>query len=424
MLANKSVALIGFGKSNQALYTYLKSKDIHPTIRVPNTCTLPPNSKVIVGKDYLNTSEDVIFRSPVIRPDKIKARGKIYTEIGYFLEKTPSFKIGITGSDGKTTTSTLIHKILEAEGKASYLGGNIGTPLITYLDKMQADDISVCELSSFQLFDMMPHLDVSVITNISQNHLDWHIDMDEYKYAKENILINSKKLILCLDQYEKRQFPNKEVTYFSKDKPITLNKDASYIYTQGGYIVRNGTRLFPIDEIKLKGEFNLLNYLCAIATTYHLVSLDKIVQVARTFSGVSNRMEQVANINGVTFIDSSIDSTPTRTNATLSALDLKNSVVILGGYDKNLDYSILKNTLSGVRAIVLCGENSQKIYTHIKNHKNVIFAPSLLQATREAYNQALPCGTVVLSPASASFDMFENYKEKSKEYRKAINTLR
>ncbi len=424
MSINKTVALIGFGKSNQALYSYFKNKGIHSVIRVPSPCTLPPNASVIVGSDYLNTTEDLVFRSPVVRPDKIKARGKIYTEISYFLEKAPCTKIGITGSDGKTTTSTLIHKILQADNKTSYLGGNIGAPLVTYLDQIQENDVSVCELSSFQLFDMAPQLDTCVITNVSQNHLDWHRDMDEYVKAKENILTNSKKLVLSLDQYENRAFQGKEITYFSISKPTSFNKKYNYVYTQEGYVVKNGKLLFPLSEIKLKGKFNLLNYLCAIAVTCDLVPLDKIKLVATTFTGVEHRMQKVATLNGVTFIDSSIDSTPTRTNATLSAFNLESSVVILGGYDKNLDYSILKSTLKDARAIVLCGENSEKIFATIKNHKKVIFVKDINQATIQAYSLALPQGNVILSPASASFDMFENYKEKSKAYRKAISTLK
>jgi UDP-N-acetylmuramoylalanine--D-glutamate ligase len=245
--------------------------------------------------------------------------------------------------------------------------------------------------------------------------------MSEYVSAKENALTSSKKLVLNFDQYEKRPFPNKEVAYFSLSKPNYKNLNASYFYLENGFIVRNGTPLFKASEILLRGEFNILNYLSAIAAAYDYTTLDKIREVARTFEGVAHRMEHVATVNGVCFIDSSIDSTPTRTNATVSALDLEKTVVILGGYDKNLDYSTLK--VDNAKAIILCGENSQKIYKSIKN-KNVIFTSSLDQATREAYNQALPKGTVILSPASASFDMFENYCEKSKAYRRAIDSLR
>ena len=422
MESNQSVALIGFGKSNQAVYDYLKSKGIDPVIRVPSDTNLPSDAKAIIGKDYLHTSEDVIFRSPVVRPDKIKAKGKIYTEIGYFLEKTPAYKIGITGSDGKTTTSTIIYEILKGENQA-YLGGNIGTPLINYLDKMQKDHLCVCELSSFQLFDTRPPLDTAIITGITQNHLDWHKDMREYVSAKENILVNSKRLVLSLDMYENRRFTNKEIIYFSSHKPRCFKPNSSYVYVENGKIVFNGNPLLEVSEIKLRGKFNLLNYLCAIATTYPLVPLDKIREVARTFSGVAHRMEVVDKIKDVTFIDSSIDSTPSRTNATLSALDLESTVVILGGYDKNLDYTILEKTLSQAKGIVLCGENSEKIYNSIKC-KSPIFTTTLEEATNVAHSLAKPRGTVILSPASASFDMFENYYEKSKAYRKAINSLK
>lgn len=422
MEKDKSFALVGFGKSNQAVYTYLKSKGIDPVIRVPDNTNLPNDAKAIIGRDYLNTTEDIIFRSPVVRPDKIKTRGKIYTEISYFLEKASCYKIGITGSDGKTTTSTIIYQILKDKNKA-YLGGNIGTPLITYLDKIQRDDLCVCELSSFQLFDTAPSLDVAIITGITPNHLDWHRDMREYISAKENILVNSKRLILSLDMYEGSSFHNKEITYFSLYKPKHIKPNASYVYTENGKIILNDKPLFDACEIMLKGKFNLLNYLCAIATTYPQVPLEEIRRVARTFSGVEHRMENVDTVNGVTFIDSSIDSTPSRTNATLSTLDLESTIVILGGYDKNLDYSILREALSRVKGIVLCGESSEKIYK-ATDCKNAIFTTTLEEATRVAYNLAEPKDSVILSPASASFDMFENYCEKSKAYRKAINTLK
>ena len=424
MLKNKSVSLIGFGKSNQALYSYLKKKGIDPIIRVPTECNLPQNAKAVVGGDYLDAQEDFVFRSPVVRPDKINTNGRIYTEIGYFLENTSAIKIGITGSDGKTTTSSLIYEMLRAQGLNAHLGGNIGTPLIDKLDTLRESDLCVVELSSFQLFDIKPRLDIGIITNISQNHLDWHLDMNEYVSAKKNILTNAEQVVLPYGLFPKKHLKDKKTTYFSLDnlEPY-MEKGASYVYLKDDYIYRNGKPLMRASELSLRGRFNLLNFLCATSACFDYVSVDTLQLVAREFKGVECRMQTVCTRDGITFIDSSIDSTPTRTLATLSALEAGRVVIILGGYDKGLDYSVLKDALLKTRAVVLCGENKEKILPHIREHKRIIITSTLKEATQSAIYCATDGDCVVLSPASASFDMFENYKARSRAYRQAINEI-
>ena len=209
------ISLIGYGISNRALCNYFLKKGISLTVRCPQECELPEGVKGIFGNEYLNVTEKTVFRSPGVRPNLINGECEIYTEIGYALEKAPSFKIGVTGSDGKTTTSTLIYRMLMCGGKNAFLCGNVGSALIGIADKIGKGDYVVAELSSFQLFDCAPFLDVAAVTNITENHLDWHKDISEYISAKKNIVKNAKCAVLNYDDPVVRNFECKNKVYFS-----------------------------------------------------------------------------------------------------------------------------------------------------------------------------------------------------------------
>lgn len=423
-LLGSSASLIGYGVSNKALLSYLLKKGICPVVRNPTPLDLPNGTLGIFGKDYLNASEDVIFRSPSVRPDKFPARSHIFTEAGYTLEISCAHKIGITGSDGKSTTSTLIHKMLSGAGLGAYLGGNIGTPLINYLDVAGKNDYLVCELSSFQLYDYEPPLDVSVITSISENHLDWHTSLGEYIFSKRNILKRAKRAVVNYDCEYRGFFTHSNTTYYSlSDCHDKLNAGESYVYLRNGYVYYNEKKLFPKDIIKIKGKYNLLNMLGAIGAVFPIVPLEKIIEVAVSFSGLSHRAEEIYTLKGIKFIDSSADSTPARTLATLSAFPRARVALIMGGYDKNLSYDILRDGVSGAKCVILYGANKEKIKNSINGAVKIEYANDISEAVALAYKMAQSGDYVILSPASASFDMFKDYRDRAEKYKDAIRGL-
>lgn len=418
------IGLVGYGVSNQAMCRYLMSRGVFPTVRNEKEVSVP-SGVTLVTEDYLNTTEDVIFRSPVIRPDLIKGGGIVTSECAYALEMLKGTKIAVTGSDGKTTTSTLIYKMLLEEGRRATLCGNIGTPIIECAPNSSPDTYTVCELSSFQLLDMTPHLDTAVITNITENHLDWHTDMCEYVEAKKNILKHAAHLVLNYDDEQVRALARgAHVTYFSvQDLSHTRPHAGHIVYVRDGTIYYDDVPVLSSSEIRIGGTFNVANFACAIAAIYPSVSHDAIIRVARTFDGVDSRMKCIKKVGGVSFIDSSIDSTPSRTIATLTAFENEKAIVIMGGYDKHLSYAPLSRALKDIKRVILCGENAQKIYDAIKDVTTPTLATTLSEAVKVAYSEAASGDSVILSPASASFDMFKNYKERAKCFKAAVDAL-
>ena len=423
-LKNKRVTLVGYGVSNKLLGDYFIKNGIKFSVRDIKKVDLPDGVIGFFGDDYLSISEDIVFRSPAVHPSAF-ARGKqAFSEISYSLENAKGTKIGVTGSDGKTTTATLINEMLQKE-HTTYLVGNIGHPLISKIDEIKDDDFIVCELSSFQLYDYTPTLDAAIVTGISQNHLDWHSSMADYVFAKRNILKKSKKAVVNYDSPYREFFTHKNITYFSLNDLSRLAKNGiSCAYIKDGDVYYSGQRLFPLDFIRIKGKYNILNVLGALATAIDYTSIDVIIDTVKTFEGVSHRAEALDTRNGVTFIDSSIDSTPTRTKNTLSAFEKGKSIVIMGGYDKNLSYDMLNEALSTIKMVVLFGENREKIYRAIRNSpQKIVIVNDIFEATRVAYKEASAGDFVILSPASASFDMFKSYKERAEKFKEAIRGL-
>lgn len=424
-LKNKTVSLVGYGVSNHTLGKYFQENGIEFLVRNKEKIDLSQGIKCVFGDGYLNTDEDIVFRSPSVNPKKINGKGRIFTEISYSLEKAQAHKIGITGSDGKTTTSTMINEILKREYN-SFLVGNIGTPLIGYLDVIKNKDYLICELSSFQLYDYTPMLDCAVVTGISQNHLDWHSSMADYIFAKRNIVKKARRTVVNYDSPYKDFFLGENTTYFSlHDISPLADKGVDSVYIKDGIIYHKKEPLFESDTIKVKGKYNLLNALASISATYDIVSLDKIKDALSKFEGVEHRAQEIDIINGITFIDSSIDSTPNRTISTLSAFPKEKSIVIMGGYDKNLSYDCLAEALKDLKCVVLFGENREKIYRAIKNSaKKIINVNNIFEATNASFKEARAGDFVILSPASASFDMFKNYKERAEKFKEAIRWKR
>lgn len=369
------------------------------------------------------------------------SKGAILTsEIEMLMELCPSKVIGVTGSDGKTTTTTLIYKILCEEGYNCYLGGNIGVPLFSRIDEMKPEDIVVLELSSFQLMTFKNSPQISAVTNIAPNHLDIHKDYDEYIDAKRNIYLHQKEddlLILNYDNEITKKFEETakgRVRFFSSES--SLSNGVIYSQDDGTiYICENGDKREVIkdSEIKLIGKHMYENCCTAIAAIKDMVSIASIRNVLTTFNGVEHRNELVRVLDGVTWRNDSIGSSPSRTIAGLVSFKEK-VVLIAGGYDKHLDYTELgKYITSHVKALILLGQTSAKIKeATLKSMESInmsaqelpiIECNSLEEAVNEARDMANYGDSVFFSPASASFDMFKNFEERGNKFKELVNNL-
>ena len=383
------------------------------------------------GNDYLSDiNEELLFLAPAVRPDKeelvaAQKNGTVLTtELNEFLALCPCKTFGVTGSDGKTTTTTLIAKILEAGGKKVWLGGNIGKNLFECLDEIQPEDYAVMECSSFQLMKMKHSPDVSVLTNLSPNHLDWHKDMDEYFEAKKNIYKfnpNAKIIVNKDNEYTDTIKNERDVTEISLEH--TLQKG---VYYDGSGIYYNGEKVLSEEDILLIGVHNRYNYCCAVAATYDIAGKDAVKKVASTFGGVEHRCELVRVHEGVKYYNSSIDSSPTRTAAACNSFKEK-VIVICGGYDKNIPLEPLGELFCRkVKGCVLMGATADKIQKVLADcgyEGTVLRATDMQDAVSKAASLAKTGDSVLLSPAAASFDMFRNFEVRGNVFKECVNAL-
>ena len=446
-VAGKNITVIGIGISNLPLIKYLVSLGANVTACDRRSAEdLGENYteleklgvKFNLGDGYLNNlSGDMIFKTPGMRSDvpellKAKENGSIVTsEMEVFFEVCPSHIIAVTGSDGKTTTTTLIHKMMTDAGYKTWLGGNIGNPLLTDTEKMKENDWVILELSSFQLHTMRKSPEIAVITNISPNHLDMHKDYKEYIDAKKNIMLYQNEgdtLIVNADNQVTADIgksANGAVKYFSRN-------GMADVYLDGNIIKRGIVEILNIKDIKIPGMHNVENYMAAIAAVSGLVSKDVIVNVAKTFGGVEHRIELVRTLDGVKYYNSSIDSSPNRTINTLRVFPNK-VIMIAGGKDKGIPYDEIGPALAEhVKVLILIGATSDKIQEALDAEINktgngkdieVIRATSYEDAVNTARSKAHDGDVVLLSPASTSFDMFRNFEERGNLFKKIVNEL-
>ena len=463
-IKNRRCAILGLGVSNLPLLKLLNTLGSAKSITVYDKKTIDELSddaralegiNFVCGADcFAHIDADIIFRSPGIRPDipalnaAIQAGAELTSEIELLLALTSAQTLAITGSDGKTTTTTLTGKFLEASGRRVFVGGNIGTPLLDKCNTMSQNDACVLELSSFQLMHTSGAPMRAAITNVSPNHLDWHTDEGEYLAAKKNIVgENTRILVVNADCAPTVYFgkeiacqTDKQVIFFSSSlsshADITRDVPNAYsIYRKDGAIYlcdgKNEQKMLDEHEIRLPGIHNIENYMCAIALCYGLVSENDILSVAREFTGVEHRLEPVRTLDGVDYINGSIDSSPTRTIAALSALRGRDIVLICGGYDKNLDYSPLAPVLCDtVRAVVLTGNTAQKIEAalhacpdFVDGSPEIHHAKNFEDTVLIARTLARQGSCVLLSPASASFDRFKNFVERGRYFKKLVLEL-
>lgn len=443
-ISGKRVAVLGAGISNKPLIKLLISYGASVTACDKNSdlkCEFLDQVKMGAvlrfGEDYLSSLDfDVIFKSPGIRHDipelveAVKNGVHVTSEMDVFLNLCPCKVIGITGSDGKTTTSTLIANMLKEDGYVCHLGGNIGKPLLPQIENINASDFAVVELSSFQLQTMTHSPDISVITNISPNHLDWHNSMEEYIDAKKNIFAHQSpgsRLVLNADDELVAGFKNEtlgDVLMFGK-----YREGFEGVYLKDGAIFDGDKKIIETDDIILPGEHNVYNYMAAVAAVSGIVSPDSIKRVATNFGGVEHRIEFVREVDGVRFYNDSIASSPTRARAGLYSFD-KKVILIAGGYDKNLSFDLLAQDIrERVKRLCLIGATAQSIKDAViracGNRKTIpiVIYPSLEVAVKEAYMAATAGDIVLLSPACASFDMYKNFEERGNRFKEIVKGL-
>ena len=451
-LRGKRIAVLGIGVSNVPLIELLCAHGCDVTacdMRLREQMDGEAErlealgAKLKLGPDYLEgLDHDILFRTPGLMPfdphlEAAKARGSLLTsEMEMFLTLCPCKVIAVTGSDGKTTTSTIISELLKAAGYRVHLGGNIGHPLLCEIPDIREDDIAVLELSSFQLHSMHCCPDIAVITNLTPNHLDKHKDFQDYIDAKREILLHQRpdcRLILNADDahtpyYER--FAKAHVTHFSDRQRVPEGA-----YLKDGMLTRmsGGAErpILPKSEIRIPGEHNVLNYLTAFAATDGLVPDEICAKIAREFAGVEHRLEIVRTLHGVTYINDSIGSSPTRTIAGLHAVRVK-PIVIAGGYDKQIPFDELGDALCEyAKAVFLTGDTAEKIRgailasPHYAESKLPIETDEDFKTAVLAASKAAREGDIVLfSPACASFDHFKNFAERGRFFKSIIMDLK
>lgn len=449
----RKVAVIGLGVSNMPLLEYLYEKKAQVTVFDERTMDEIPSETInkintykfsySFGKNCLEKLNgfNIIFRSPSCLPTRAELqkeadRGAIVTtEVEMLMEICPCKIVGVTGSDGKTTTTSLINAILKKAGYKTFLGGNIGTPLFTKLPEMKPNDIVVLELSSFQLMNMHISPDIAIITNITPNHLNIHKDYQEYIDAKKCIFKNQNEkgiLILNYDNDITRECAkeaNGNVVFFSSKVKL----DNGFIVD--GNIIKECNdkvrkHILNTDEVILRGNHNFQNIATALAATKTLVDTDIAVQAIKEFKPVEHRIEFVKEIDGVKWYNDSASSSPTRTISGINAFK-ENIILIAGGYDKNLEYEPLaKPVVDKVSTLILIGQTAEKIYDVVKNESekenkkiNIYMCDTLEQTIEIAKKSAKKGDVVLFSPASASFDMFKNFADRGHKFKDLVNKI-
>lgn len=452
-LDSKKVAIIGMGVSNLPLLDYFYDKNAKVTVFDKNT----PSDEIMekinkyryeveIGEYNLSRLNgfDIVFRSPSVLPTReelVTAANKgaiITSEIEMVLKLVPCKIIGVTGTEGKTTTTSIIYEILKSSGKNCFLGGNIGKPIFTEIKNMKPEDIVVLELSSFQLMGMEVSPDISVVTNMYPDHLNIHSSYEEYQQAKKNIFLHQNEngvVILNYDNEITRKFADEvksNLVYFSSLQKLKNG----YVYDRKDETIKryaNGKseNILKKQEIKLRGIHNYENICAALAATASIVDEKSQIKAIKEFNGVEHRLEFVRELNGVKYYNDSIGTSPASTIAGLNAFD-ENIILLAGGSDKGLDYTEIGETIAKkVRVLLLTGPTAEKIENATKLAMNkagketveIIHCKDLQEAVSTANEKAKSGEIVLMSPASASFDAFKNFIERGIKFKEFVNNL-
>ena len=449
----KKVAIIGIGVSNLPLLEYFYDLNARVTIfdsKESNQISVEAMQKIekygfefIGGKDSLSRLKgfDIIFRSPSCMPDRpelveaVENGAVLTSEIEMVLKLAPCKVIGVTGTEGKTTTTTLINEIVKKSGRKTYLGGNMGKPIFTKIRNIKPENIIILELSSFQLSDMDISPDISVVTNIYPDHLNVHKSYEEYREAKKNIFEYQSEngiVVLNYDNEFTREFAkeaNGKVIFFSSKEKL----DDGFIYDKADGTIKyceDGVRRHIIkkEDIKLRGIHNYENICAAIAATSSIVDVDIQIKAIEEFTGVEHRLEFVRELNNVKWYNDSIGTSPASTIAGLNSFD-EDIILLAGGSDKGLDYEEVGKTIARkVRALILTGPTSEKIENATKQALNgksieIYYTSNMQESVNLAKDIAKAGDVVLLSPASASFDLYKNFEDRGHQFKDCVNSL-
>lgn len=447
-LKGKTVGVIGVGVSNRPLIEKLLERGIDVTARDKKEdlgelgqALTAQGCKLRLGSEYLaDLHEDVIFRTPGLRPDVPElaaavAGGSVITsEMEAFFAVCPCPILAVTGSDGKTTTTTIISKLLAAEGKIVHVGGNIGHPLLCDTPEIAPEDMAVLELSSFQLMTMQTSPHIAVTTNLAPNHLDVHKDYQEYVDAKANIFTHQSAGDIAVfnadndDTVRQAAKAVGEVRWFSRKQRVDNG-----VFCENGviYEAANGT-VTPIMETKdvlLPGVHNIENYMAAFAAVRGMVSYETMREIAKTFGGVEHRIELIRTRKGVRWYNDSIASSPSRTIAGLNSFP-EQVILIAGGKDKGISYAPLGPVVNDhVKLLLLCGKTAGVIREAVEQAENyhgleILDVADYHEAVAIADARSQPGDVVILSPASTSFDRFANFMERGQVFKAIVNELK
>ena len=453
-IKDKRVAFIGAGVSHLELIRLFLSKGINAVVcdkkdkdNFDKTVYEELSSKgadFSLGEKYLDEifNCDIVFRTPGMyyyNEALTKARKMgiaVTSEMEVFFDLCPCTIFGVTGSDGKTTSTTLISEFLKTEGRRVHLGGNIGRALLPIIETINEDDVAVVELSSFQLISMRKSPDISVVTNITPNHLDVHGTMEEYIDAKCNILRHQNAFSRTVLNYENEEtmkladMVRGKLVNFSLKREIErgafLREDGMLCYKENGEV----TEVVHKDQIKIPGIHNVDNYLTAISAVWGMVSVDSIVNVAENFGGVEHRIEFVRERNGVRWYNDSIATSPTRVIAGLKSFDQK-IIIIAGGYDKKIPFEPMAKPVNDhVKTLILMGATADKIEKAVTecdeypaSGLKIVHVGSMEEAVKKADEIAAEGDIVSLSPACASFDLYRMFEDRGNHFKKLVNEL-
>lgn len=444
-IKGKRTAVVGIGVSNTPVIRKLAAYgaivtafDKRTVIDESEAALKELGVEFSLGESYLDNLKgfDVIFRTPSMLPTNeylMRAHNEgcyVTSEMREFLKYCPCKIYGVTGSDGKTTTTTLISEILSDKGYRVHLGGNIGTPLFDKIEDIRPEDRAVVELSSFQLMDCDISADIAVVTNLTPNHLDMHKNMEEYRDAKKNIYIHQDSSGIAVFNHDNSVTEEMKNEAAGEGRYFSVRGKSSFAELKDGYLTVNGEKVCRTEEVRLVGMHNVENLLAAFSAVYDETDIDNMRKVAMNFAGVAHRIEPVRVINGIAFYNDSIASSPARTIAGLKSFNQK-VILIAGGYDKKIPFEELaKEGIGRIKILILMGKTKAKIREAFEKELKlrgesltIIEAESLEDAVNKAYSNAGKGDVVTLSPACASFDMFKNFEVRGNAFKDIVNKL-
>lgn len=430
------IAIAGYGLEGEANYRYWAADPANElTIvdeRQPNR-DIPEGAATIIGEDAFEKLDgfDLVIRTAGLAPYKIKTDGKIWSATNEFFAQCPAPIIGVTGTKGKGTMSSLIASIFEAAGKKVWLVGNIGVSAIDALGEVGSEDIVVFELSSFQLWDLERSPQTAVVGLIEPDHLNVHVDMDDYVNAKGHIRLHQKEGDICI-YHPTNHYSHQIATSVSAG---TIQRygipDDGGAYERDGEFLQKGDIICQTDLLQLIGQHNIENACAAISVARaHGLSIDAIAEGLKSFKGLPHRLEYVRKVGEVDYYNDSFSSAPPATVAALKSFE-QPEIVIVGGVDKANDFSIVVDTIrtqSNIKEVILIGEIRQQLAEQftsagVESKITVLDVKTMEEIIAYARQVAQPGDVVLLSPGTASFDMFKDFYDRGDQFRNIVNAL-